>query len=427
MRALQERRGKPSVTPPPEFTIPVGLRLTAKAESRLNWHLTLDDTGVLEKCRRCNTVYGPKRFKPLGPRVTHPLDLPIGRKAAYLTVSRNRFSCVACGHVFCLPVRELDEGRRGLTSRLVHYLKARVLESPPAELVTLTHVSIPTLTRLATELILELDAMRTIDVPRFLGVFSCVTPRCEFGFITNAETGTLIDFLPDAGTDTLGEWFQRLGSRTSTIETVQIELCEAHRSILYNSLPGVQLVASWSCIDKIAKSLLMQSANRLGTMGWTVRRKLERDGTLLQRSPGTLSSKEKERVEFILKRDSSLRLNYELTHKLGTIRAASSRAEALSYYREWRNLIPATHVRHFEPVLSTLEEWDDQLLDSLSLPQESLDHADGIRHIVREVNRNAAGYSFQQLRGRMLFSKQIQQRISRLALQTGRKTKEMEA
>lgn len=427
MRALQERKRKPSVTPPPEFKIPVGLRLTAKAESRLNWHLTLEDNGVLEKCRRCNTVYGPKRFKSLGPRVTNALDRPIGRKAAYLTVSRNRFRCVACGHVFCLPVEELDVGRRGLTSRLIHYLKARVLEIPPAELVTLTHVSIPTLSRLATELILELDATRTIDVPRFLGVFNCVTPRCEFAFITNAETGTLIDFLRDTGTDTLEEWFQRLGSRTKTIETVQIELCEAHRSILYNSLPGVQLVASWNCIDKIAKGLLTQSANRLGTMGWTVRRKIERDGTLLQRSPGILSGKEKERVEFILKRDSSLRLNYELTHRLDTIRTASSRAEARSYYREWRNLVPAKHVLYFEPVLSALEEWEDQLLDSLSLPQEFMDHADGIRYIVRELNKSAAGYSFQQLRGRLLFSKQIQQRISRLALQTGRKTKEMEA
>jgi hypothetical protein len=334
---------------------------------------------------------------------------------------------VACGHVFCLPVEELDEGRRGLTSRLVHYLKARVLEIPPAELVTLTHVSIPTLSRLATELILELDAPRTIDVPRFLGVFNCVTPRCQFGFLTNAETGTLIDFLPDAGTDTLEEWFQRLGSRTKTIETVQIELCEAHRSILYNSLPGVQLVASWNCIDKIAKGLLAQSANRLGTMGWTVRRKIERDGTLLQRSPGILSRKEKERVEFILKRDSSLRLNYELTHRLDTIRTASSRAEARAYYREWRNLVPAKHVLYFEPVLSALEEWEDQLLDSLSLPQEFMDHADGIRYIVRELNKSAAGYSFQQLRGRLLFSKQIKQRIARLALQTGRKTKEIEA
>jgi hypothetical protein len=301
-----------------------------------------------------------------------------------------------------------------MTLRLVQYLKSHVLELTSAQLVARTQVSVPTLSRTAIELIEELEAKRRIAVPRFLGVFSCETPRRRFGLITNAEDGTLLDFLDDDATDTIEQWFDRLGPATSTIETVQIDLHEAHRSIVRTTLPGVNLVSNWGCIDKVAQRVLAQALSRLGTMGWTVHEKLKRDRAILLRARTELTSNEVKKVESILKRHPYLRLYYDLKEGFDKIRTAVNRSEARSYYCEWRSLVPNEHLVYFEPVLSALSEWEDELFGSLGLPQRMLNHADALREVVRELNKSGAGFSYPQLRGRLLFSKTLQQKILRV-------------
>jgi transposase len=405
---------KTSVEPPPEFVIPIGLSLTEKHESPLQWEFSLEGSDTIEKCPRCPNVNLGEGFKHMGHRGTRFKDRPIGQKPVYLNISRHRFSCMSCHHVFSPRVRQLERDRRGMTLRLVEFLKQHVLESNFPQLAAQTQVSRTTLFRLADERIHELETRRKIPTPRFLGVFSCQTVRRRFCIITNVEEGTFIDLLPDDKVLTVEQWLERNISVTTSVRVVQIDLCEAHRVVLKRGLPNLALVVSWRCLDEIMERVLVRASSRLGMLGSTVRAKLKKQKSILLKEYESLTSKEIETLESILERHPYLRPYHELKQRLSIIRSAPSITDARSCYREWRNLIPRRHLIHFEPVLNALAEWEDELFGSLGMPQEMLNHVEMLREVVRELNKSGAGFSYTQLRGRLLFSKKIQQKIPRL-------------
>jgi transposase len=354
---MPSRSTKSPIAAPPEFVIPTGLKLTAKDRSRLGWEFTLEGAKRFEKCARCANPYRARQFKRFGRRVTHFLDRPIANRPVCLTVWRYRYSCRICNHVFSPPVRELDEGRRGFTLRLSEFLKHQVLDSNFAELAAATRVSIPTLSRLSTERIHELERererAREIPPPRFLGVFACNTVRRRFCIITDVQKGTFIDLLPNDQNHTIEQWVLRNSSTIKSLEVIQIDLCRDHRAVLRRCLPNINIITSWRCLNAVMEHVLVRATSRLGILGSTVRARLKKQMHLITKEYDSLNKAEMADLEFILKRHPYLRQYHELKERFDTIRLAANRSEARSAYREWRNVIPTDQSIYFEPVLQS--------------------------------------------------------------------------
>jgi transposase len=333
-------------------------------------------------------------------------DLNISERAVYLLVSVRQFRCPSCGSC---PTERLPfaDANKSYTHRQARYVFAWCRKQTYSEVGAIVGMHAKTVERLV------LDECRQVEqLPqryaglRRLGIDEQSHRKGKKHFIcllTNLDTGTLVDILPDRKKETLVAYFQALGPDfCQQITAVSCDIWQPYLAVAATCFPQATLVLDRFHVVKLLNQGLDAFRRRL--------RKEAPDEAgykqlkwLLFKQYHRLSDAELDTLQAAFAVNAELKTAYflreEFHHILDRPQAVDS---AISLLDRWVARIQAQKITLFDSFIRTLQRHKEPIanyvLDNLSNAV-----TEGLNNLVRSIRRCAFGMpNFQHLRLRVM-------------------------
>lgn len=369
-------------------------------EKRIEIACTL--TGTQTRCPLCGVV-----CTVVNDRTTRTVrDLNISEREVYLVVSVRQFRCPTCGSC---PTERLPfaDANKSYTHRQARYVFALARKQTYGEVGAVVGLHAKTVERLVLH-----ECERALHLPqryaglRRLGIDEQSHRKGKKHFIcllTNLDTGTLVDLLPDRKKETLVAYFQALGPAfCQQITTVSCDIWPPYLAVAATCFPQATLVLDRFHVVK----LLNQGLDSL-------RRRLRREAPeeagykglkwLLFKQYHRLRDDELDALHAAFAVSADVKTAYFLReqfhHILDRPQAVASAVRGLD---AWVAGVRAQQLTLFDAFISTLQRHKEHIANYV------LDHVsnavtEGLNNLVRSIRRCAFGMpNFQHLRLRVM-------------------------
>jgi len=361
---------------------------------------TLTDTQT--RCPCCDVV-----CTVVNDRTTRRLrDLNISERAVYLVVSVRQFRCRTCGSC---PTERLPfaDANKSYTHRQARYVFALCRKQAYTEVGAVVGMHAKTVERLVLDHCRQAEQLpqRYADLRR-LGIDEQSHRKGKKNFIcvlTNLDTGTLVDVLPNRKKKTLVAYFEKLGPDfCQQITAVSCDLWRPYLAVVATCFPQATLVLDRFHVVQLLNRCLDAFRQRL--------RKAAPDEAaykplkwLLFKQYHRLSDAELDTIQAAFAKNAELKTAYFLReafhHILDRPQAVSS---AITLLDKWISGIQAQKITLFDSFIRTLKRYQEPIANYV---KENLSNAvtEGINNLVRSIRRCAFGMpNFQNLRLRVM-------------------------
>lgn len=406
----------------------------------------------IEYCPICG-VHKPgfKRSGTGAPRIVH--DVPRDLYRIDIAIRPQRVECADCHSKFTPTIPGIVEGRQ-LTERLYDYLREESFVQPFTSLSELTGISRETIAQVMDEETARYKKYREdnpFEAPDVLGIDETHIGKIMRGVLVNVRTGQLLDMLTDNKPDTMQEGIKRLSGWDTNIKVVTVDMSNSYISWLQAFLPDATIVIDPFHVlkginDRITKSRLriyqylkdkiskepdakvrvgkkailniVGSDKRLFNYSTdTIRKDTARGGELAAKIVTVIN----EFDEYKLLHDFHTTIEHMYTMK--------TRKEAEEVLAEWKKILPPHGKKAYK-------EWcaDRDLPENLFEPWCSFNGSaykkfepfilnyfnpgcrfanaatEGINRVIKKINSDGSGYSFERLRAKALYASLIYER-----------------
>lgn len=330
------------------------------------------------------------------------MDTPIQGKRVLLEVERRRYRCRVCGKTLFDPLPDMD-GKRFMTARLVKHIEQRCLAKTFAALSRDIGVDSKTIRLIFNDYVARLKATVTFETPRVLGIAELVIIGQGRAIITNVETLSLFDILPNRNKADLQAYFKAMPDKHK-VEVVTLNMCSVYRQAVIEQFPGRVIVAdrfhvvrkandALECVRKAVRKPLPNKDHS----------KLKDDRKLLMLRAHELDDAGRAKVAQWSEQFPLLGDAYRLKELFHSLFQQPDKLAALNAAEAWVNSIPEELEPCFRETTDTLRSWWTEIFRYYDAPVASA-YTESINSIAKEIGRMGRGYSLDVVRARLLYN-----------------------
>lgn len=359
------------------------------------------------KCPKCGC--DSEDVRPNGTRWQSVLDEPRGLKSVRIRLRRRSYKCRACGTAGLLPLGCIVE-RRGVTRRLVDYVKNESLLRPFSELAQGIGLSPRTVREMFWDSAGEHERAATFTAPRVMGIDGVHVGRKERAILTNIKGKTVIDIWGSAKGDLITPALKRMRDR-DRVEVVVMDMSGSLRSAVEKALPDAVIVTDRYHIQRMANQALIKVRNRL-------RHDVQRrhgqptmcKSSLLRKHPNGLKGAEKAELEMWFGLYPELRAAYELKERFYAIWHTHSKAAAEEGYRRWLLSVLPELREDFGELITAMREWGRYVFNFFDHPYTN-GFTESTNRRVKDIQREARRGGFETVRAKVIYGAKVRRQM----------------
>lgn len=382
----------------PNFLNIPSLTVLSVGESEHDYHVGVEAARPPAACTSCHSA----DIVGFGKRAQLYNDLPIHGKRVGITVQRRRYKCKACGVTFYEPLAAIHEHHHA-TNRLIHFVERESMRRTFAGVAEEVGIDEKTVRSIFTRYSEGLDRTVRFELPQWMGIDEIhiiKKPRCV---ITNVEHNTVVNMLPNREKKALTAYLKDLAHK-DRIRFVAMDMWRPNKMAVESMIPDAQIVVDKFHIVRMANvALEMHRKSIRRTLNSRQRVKLMRDRFILLKRPVDITAEEEELMGPWFEAFPTLGHAYALKEEFFGIWESRSRRDAEARYEIWKKRVTPEVEPHFQPILTALENWHGEIFAYFDRPITNA-YTESLNSLIRVINRNGRGYSFEALRAKVLYT-----------------------
>jgi transposase len=383
----------------PNFLNLSTITILSVGETEHDYHVTAESALPPLSCTTCRS----KDIVGFGKRAQLYNDLPIHGKRVGITINRKRYKCKTCGVTFYEPLVSIHENHRA-TTRLVRYVEHESMRRTFASVAEDAGIDEKTIRSVFKRHADHLDATVRFELPQWMGIDEIhiiKKPRCV---ITNVEHNTIVNMIPNREMTALTAYLKDLPNK-GRIRYVAMEMWRPYKSAVKAHMPDAKIVVDKFHVVRMGNVALEMHRKAIRrTLNSRQRAKLMRDRFILLQRPADITPEERDLMGPWFEAFPTLGLAYELKEEFyGVWENAASRADAESSYKTWLAKIVPDVEPHFKPIVTAFENWHEEIFSYFDHPITNA-YTESLNSLIRVINRNGRGYSFEALRAKVLYT-----------------------
>lgn len=335
-----------------------------------------------------------------GTKLVRFRDHAIQGQPVWLEISRQRYRCNKCGTTSYEDLPDIDTDFRA-TIRFRKHLAREAIAHPFTTAATINGVHETLIRRVFTEHSTKVLGAFTPILPRVLGMDEIYLHRQARFVIGDVEHGLMIDMQPSRRETDLRPYFDAMAGR-DRVEVVCQDMWSGYRKVTKAMFPKavtvidkyhVQRTANYG-MEVVRRALYQDISNKERV---TLKRK---KALFLARrhnsKPETMASLERVFVQY-----PALRQAYDLKERFYDIYESQDRAAAETATNVWLASVPPEFERPFKQSIDAINNWRPHILRYFEHRFTS-GYIERLNGLIRTMDRNGAGYSFEVLRAKAL-------------------------
>lgn len=328
-------------------------------------------------------------------------DLPTHGKRLAIYVDTRRWRCQPCGKTFVETLPAVN-AKREMTDRLVRWIGQQSLKRTFASVADDTGLDEKTIRNIFRDYINELESTFRFETPKWMGIdeIHLIKPR---GVISNIENNTIIELLPNRNKDTVIRYLYNLAGKDS-IQYVAMDMWQPYRDACLAVIPQARIVIDKFHVVRMANDAMERVRKGLReSLTPKQRRGLMHDRFLLLKRERDLVDREQLLLSGWVRNYDVLGAAYRLKEDFFKIYDAQSPDEAQALYLAWKQCITPEIAPAFADLVRAWENWTPHILNYFDHPVTNA-YTESLNNLIRVMNRLGRGYSFEALRGKILFT-----------------------
>ncbi len=383
----------------PNFLNLSSLKILSVGETEHDYHVTAESALPPLACTTCRS----KDIVGFGKRAQLYNDLPIHGKRVGVTINRKRYKCKTCGVTFYEPLVTMHDSHRA-TSRLVRYIEHESMRRTFASVAEDTGVDEKTIRSVFKRHADHLDKTVRFELPQWMGIDEIhiiKKPRCV---ITNVEHNTVVNMLPNREKTALTAYLKDLPNK-GRIRYVAMDMWRPYKFAVKAQMPDAKIVVDKFHVVRMGNVALEMHRKAIRrSLNSRQRVKLMRDRFILLKRPSDITAEERDLMGPWFESFPTLGLAYELKEEFyGVWENAKTRTDAETYYKDWKAKIVPEVEPHFKPIVTAFENWGEEIFAYFDHPITNA-YTESLNSLIRVINRNGRGYSFEALRAKVLYT-----------------------
>jgi transposase len=395
------------VTPPdvPLITIPLALSEVAETACEVADNVVLVRASEVVKSTQCPRCQSALVYRH-GTISRKFVDLPVRTKRVLIDVDRQRYRCRNCGKGFFSSLEEFD-ARRSVTIRLKKYVEEQGLRRTFGELAQDVGVDEGTIRNIMEDHITVLRATRHFETPEILGIDEVHTERIFRLVLTNVGENTVFEVLPKRDRQSLDAYLSELPNR-NRVRVVTMDMWRPYRDSVRQNLPQATIVIDKFHVVRMASQAMESVRKKIRLeLDRSSRVKLKNDRFLLLRRKSNLTPKQVASLNQILLEYPRLASAYRAKEAFFDIYEVATVHSAKQAYGDWLAGLNEEDLANFKPLVTAMSNWNNEIFAYFTHPYTNA-YTESVNALIKGINRNGRGYSFEVLRAKLLYSADAQ-------------------
>ena len=349
----------------------------------------------------CPHCWGLSEFEKFGTRPQVVLDAPVRGKRVGIHFSRQRYRCRKCQKISIHELPDCSDSHRA-TNRLVRLITEKSLRETFSKVAREVGVDEKSVRNIFKDWVAEQDNHFKPITPEILGIdeINIIQPR---GVLTNIAQKTIVDLLPKRNKTNVIARLDKM--ETTKVKVVAMDMWRPYRDAVEAVIPKAVVVVDKFHVVRMANDCLETVRRQVrSSLTEHYRLQLKDDRFLLLKRRCKLNDFEKLAVETWTRNFPLLGEVYDAKESFFDFYECRVRKEAEDYLRRWKNSLSPEAEKAFKPLLTALHNWRKYILNYFDTPKVTNAYTESLNNLIRLVNRNGRGYSFDVIRAKILYS-----------------------
>lgn len=394
----------------------------AKVEAFIGNHLDLPEFNIInrqespsgvilytvepkEAPAKCPSCGGKLNIHKKVERKVKDLD-EFGKQVGILVKGRS-YICKTCGETVRVDYPSLH---KQMTQRLAeHIMRDTFREGTFTEVAKKYHVSTSTAKELFEERGRERWAEYRLITPTVLGIDEVHLNNAYYGVFVRVDkqNGGIIELSEKRTKQAIIDVLERM-DQPENLKFVTIDMWRPYADAVHSVFPEVPVVVDhFHVIKELTRSLdsvRSETCKRLSNV--RERKSLKRNRFLLLSNHESLSPKDIKFLQELFDNYPQFKIPYDLKESFRNIYSlAKSREEAMQFFHEWCDECKRLKVTAFDKFIGMVYNWQQEIFAYFDYPDLDRTNAqtESFNRSIRNVARDGRGYSFENLRTKMIF------------------------
>lgn len=329
-------------------------------------------------------------------------DLPIHGKSVAIYLAIQRLKCNHCGNISYQTSESIDNSHR-MTRRLVDYIAKKVHQSTFTDIATEIRIDEKTVRNVFSNSVDQQLKILKIETPEILGIDEVHLIGKPRGVITNIEQGTIVDMLKTRNKSFLMTYFTALKNKEN-IRVVTMDMWRPYFDVISATIPHAKIVIDKFHVVKMASEAMEKVRKDIRKrLTQKERMQLKNDRYLLLKRNHQLTAMEKISIESWFQQHKLLGIAYKLKERFYNIWNCRTKKDAEEAFIEWSKQIPIELIEYFIPIVLTVDNWHKPIFNYFTARYTNAT-TEALNGLIKIMNRDGRGYSFEVLRAKMLLS-----------------------
>ena len=344
-------------------------------------------------------------------------DFDAHGKAVELEICVRRFKCGLCGTTFNEVFDSIDAGSR-MTNRMRNRIVEMGFDRSFTSVAQDYGFTDTTIRKSFLSWLNEHDGKRQIKCPEVIGVDEAHLANDMRGVITDIDTHTILEILKTRDKRQFKRFFEELYTQDDfRLRIVTMDMYRPYRDIVYEVFGNnVKVVVDrFHVIQCITKSLINIRNKMKAALSPDERKNIRMDRKLMLMNMEDLTKNEeyKKRLYCIFKDHPEFGVAYALKESFRSIYRCTSREEAEKAFEDWEATIPDDEIfNDFRKNAKTVHNWHKEIFNYFDPNcQYTNGVTETINGIVKVINKEGRGYSFDVIRAKMLYGTKATKRV----------------
>ena len=362
-----------------------------------------------ERCDLCGAPREGKVFRH-GTRSHNYRDIPILNDRILLVVEMQGFVCRGCNEprknrTFVQRIEGLDR-ERSMTTRCLEWIRTSCLDYTFRDIANACGCPERTVRDIAYEYIAEKNRTYKPYMPEWLGIDEIKLDGKIDSFVcvlVDAAQRRPIDVLPNRKLDTVKKWMGTF-EKGRQPRGVSMDMYENYRTAVTEAFPGVPIVIDRFHVVRGANKAVDRVRIRISRKYTEVKKTEEwKDNAgFLRKRWGKIPRDIRPRFLKWLSSWPDLLEVYIRKENFCDIYQFEQKEAARSAIEEWDVSLPDKLRRPFKEVVTAITKWREELLTFFD-ERVTNAYTEGFNSVIRNVNNQGRGYTFEVLKGKLLF------------------------
>ena len=341
-------------------------------------------------------------------------DLDSGGYRIVLEIIARNFKCNDCKKYF---TEEVDVAKYGAhsTKRFTAEIGRLALNNTFDSIGAEYGLSPSTVSGIFREWVNAEDELHVFNMycPRVLGIDEAhLCPEGKKGpddgmrgVFVDVENKTIIDITRDRYKNSVISWLRHI-KNNDKLEIVTIDMWEGYRQAIYEVFGDkVKVVVDrFHVIQELILQMQKCRNNVYEHLPEGALKAHKNNLSLLKTNLEDLDDELKRQLNRLFEAVPDVKMCYTLKESFRSIYRCQTRAQAEEAYENWKNAIPKD--KDFNPYrqfVKTVDKWKNEIFNFFDCERVTNSTTEAMNSIIKKINREGNGYSFEVLRAKILF------------------------